>query len=55
MGHPPDGNLPEVVADQSPQALSHYEAHLYQDQLGERAPKYLAQFDDAPKFLSADP
>jgi len=52
MGVPPDESLPEVVPDQSPQALSHQEAHYCRDQLNERDPKYPANFDDAPKYLA---
>ncbi len=55
MGSVPDENLPEVVADGSPQALTQREARLHQDQLGERDPKYPVVFDDAPKILSPPP
>jgi len=54
MGHPPDENLPEVVPDQSPQALTEQQADLRHDQLEERDPKYPAIFDDAPKYAAPD-
>jgi len=52
MGLPPDENLPEVVPDQGPEVLSPYEAHLHQNQLDERYPKYVVSYDNAPKFAA---
>ena len=55
MGHPADENLPEVVPDQSPQALSAHEAHFRHEQLGEQHPKYPVYVEDSPKFSAVDP
>lgn len=49
---PADENLPEVVPDQSPQALPKEAALQYETQLGEKDPKYPVLLDDAPKLPS---
>lgn len=54
MGLPPDEHLPEVVPGQSPEVLNHHEAYYYQNQLNEQSPKYLAIYDDAPKYAAPD-
>lgn len=62
MSQPPvpaDENLPEVVPDSSPQALSSRDAYLAQQQLGEKDPKYIAETSPRPeerdlKFAAVD-
>ncbi|KAF2185364.1 hypothetical protein K469DRAFT_750482 [Zopfia rhizophila CBS 207.26] len=53
MDHPPNESLPEVVPDQSPEALSNHEAHLHPTQLEEQYPKYPVNLDDAREPRSA--
>ncbi|CAI4214167.1 unnamed protein product [Parascedosporium putredinis] len=46
---PPDEHLPEVVPDQSPQALPKEAAPQYEAHLGEKDPKYPVLPEDVPK------
>lgn len=54
MGAPPDENLPEVVPGQAPQALDNHEAYHHQDQLNDKDPKFVAIYDDAPKYAAPE-
>lgn len=54
MDRPLDENLPEVVPDFSPQALSKDAAAQHLDQFTERDPKYPVILDDTPKLAKED-
>ena len=54
MGAPPDEHLPEVVPEEAPQALDSQEAFYHQDQFNDKAAKYLAIYDDAPKYMAPE-
>ena len=51
MGLPPDENLPEVVPDSSPQAISDVEAQYKQREFDDND-KFPVQYDDTPKIPS---